>query len=736
MVKEWDEKSVFLAALDTPVDQRAAYLQAACPDEAARERIEALLEHHAAVTRELLSALPHGEQEAVEDAPARIDEFQILRRIGEGGMGVVYLAEDLILGRKVALKVLAPGLIGSDQALARFRTEARSSAAIKHPGIVPVYKYGFDGEIHYIACEYVDGPTLTKFIEFERGRRYGRTGTVDIRAWYRQAAETIGAVAEALDAAHRNQIIHRDVKPSNILMDPDHGPRLTDFGIAKHLGDDGRSAVTALIGSCHYMSPEQASIAGTAVDQRSDIFSLGVVLYELLTLRRPFNGESQGEILRAVAELDPVRPKALDNRIPRDLEIICQKSLEKRPQDRYQTAGHVAADLRCFLAGDPILASPLRLSRRIARWIRRRRRVAGVSLIALLALSLCMAGIEMHRERARSLAWVTLETDGVPCNAWLQPSDLTSLRISSRRQLLGSLGRTPLQIPLGQYRLTVARVEDGEYVEFNLILREPGPMGQTVLRVVDASDLAGQRSRKGELVGVFREVREILANGMVRIGGGTTDLQRSPGDHVLLQGAIVLDEFYIDQTEVSNREYKAFTEATGHSPPHSWSATSVWESIADLPVIWLSLADAEAFARWKGKRLPSLWEWQRAARGPGAMLFPSGDKLPAVDSDPPLVPFGSNADAILKSYLVGVTSVHAPAPWDPRDGLWHTFSNVRELSGTVDLRQAAVFLLGRDWRQPSDLGDLRDFTTAPLHLPAASSGFRCAKSVFFLELED
>src|SRR6185436_12587368 len=151
---------------------------------------------------------------------------------------------------------------------------------------------------------------------------------------------------------------HRDVKPSNILMDPAHGPRLTDFGIAKHLVEEARTRATDVIGSCHYMSPEQASIAKARVDQRSDIFSLGVVLYEMLALRRPFEGDTVVQVLRAVVSLDPPGLAQVDRRIARDLVTICHKALEKEPDRRYQTAAHMAADLRCFLEDRPILARP------------------------------------------------------------------------------------------------------------------------------------------------------------------------------------------------------------------------------------------------------------------------------------------------------------------------------------------------------------------------------------------
>ena len=287
-----NEKAIFSDALALESHERERYLRDVCPDDSVRLRIEALLRHHIAAGDGVFlrrASHPHEDSDShtFGGLSERIDEFRILRRIGEGGMGSVYLAEDTILGRQVALKVLAPHLIDSDEALARFRQEARAAATVTHPSIVPVFRLAVEGGVergmgadrHYIVSEFVDGPTLARVFDNERSRRLAGTNssgrTVDLLAWHRRVAECVGTIADALDACHRANIVHRDVKPSNILLDRERGPRLTDFGIAKRLPEPGRGfEPTSVIGSCHYMSPEQASTTGVSIDQRSDIFSL------------------------------------------------------------------------------------------------------------------------------------------------------------------------------------------------------------------------------------------------------------------------------------------------------------------------------------------------------------------------------------------------------------------------------------------------------------------------------
>src|SRR5262245_47004097 len=201
-----DEKEVFLQALQLAGEEREAFLREACPDPALRERIHELLRHHAEATGSTLDQEP-----ASRAAPERVDEFRILRQLGAGGMGVVYLAEDTILDRQVAIKLVAGHLETSDDALQRFKREARTAAKLQHPAIVPVFKFGFDGKYHYIVSEYVDGPTLGSLIAQEHATRRDKASTQSTKTWIRRSAEIASAIADALDSAHRAGVVHCDV---------------------------------------------------------------------------------------------------------------------------------------------------------------------------------------------------------------------------------------------------------------------------------------------------------------------------------------------------------------------------------------------------------------------------------------------------------------------------------------------------------------------------------------------
>lgn len=741
MGSTWDEKAVFLAAIELPPEERAAYLQTACPDDAARQRIESLLQHHETVTRQVLHAVPPGERPSTAGMPSRIEEFQIIRRIGEGGMGVVYLAEDLILGRRVALKVLSPSLTGSEQALARFRTEARSTAAIKHPGIVPVYKFGFDGTTHYIASEYVDGPTLAEVIETQRGRRAGPVAMGDLKTWCRQAAEMISAVADALDAAHRNQIIHRDVKPGNILIDKERGPRLTDFGIAKHLTEEARGNQTTVIGSCHYMSPEQASIASKKIDQRSDIFSLGVVLYELISLRRPFTGGTQQEILRALSEKDPVRLRLLDSRIPRDIEVICHKALEKHPADRYQTAAHIAADLRCFLEDRPILATPPSLGRKTRYWVTKHRQmvlVAACVFLALTGLTLYWLLRAAHNE---TLAWFSVMSDTPGAKVLLQEISQTTFEVDPKAR---QIGLTPIRIhrlPIGHYRITVQQPDGPGFVEFNASLFTAGSEEQIDYFVHDpGTSFQFTSSETKSRHGFFLAQDETEANkDMVLVEGGDYIIGWHLTDESLQirRRRVTLPAFYIDKYEVSNAEYKQFIESTGYPIPGHWKQFGFPAEFGDHPVSVINMEDAEAYARWRGKRLPTAWEWQAAMRTKEGWDYPWGNDWAA---RPNLVTPAVEDYESIQSWdergLIQFNSrrtfpVRTPDQCISQSGIFHGFGNVREFTGTA-IAPDGVMIFGRYWLDSPEHSTLGRGRSYLIHGKTYQVGFRCARSALVI----
>jgi eukaryotic-like serine/threonine-protein kinase len=325
--------------------------------------------------------------------PVHVAGYEILKELGRGGMGVVYKARQKGLNRLVALKMVLAGAHAGEKQLARFHIEAEAVARLKHPNIVQIYEVGEHDGLPFFSLEYVDGGSLGDRID-------------DKPLPGRQAAELLSKLAHAMHEAHQHGIVHRDLKPANVLLTSDGVPKITDFGLAKRLeeGETGQTQSGTLMGTPSYMAPEQARGESRHSGPLADVYALGTILYEMLTGRPPFLAASILETLEQVRSQEPVPPSRLVPGVPRDLETVCLKCLQKEPAKRYPSARALGEDLDRFLAGEPIQARPVGGVERLWRWCKRNPRVAGLTAALFLLLVTGLIGssaaaVTIARER-------------------------------------------------------------------------------------------------------------------------------------------------------------------------------------------------------------------------------------------------------------------------------------------------------------------------------------------------
>ncbi len=519
---------------------------------------------------------------------SRIGQYHIIEQIGRGGMATVYKAFQPSLDRYVAIKVLASDLVGSADFVVRFEREARAAARLRHRNILTVFEYGRQGDLFYLVTEYVSGGTLA-----------GRMGwPLDLT----YAVNVVSQVGDALAYAHSQGLIHRDVKPGNILMVDENWPLLADFGLVKIVGDSRHvTASGASVGTPQYMSPEQAQ--GYTVDQRSDIYSLGAVLYESVAGRPPFGTDSPvAVILRHINE--PVTPPhLLRSDLPPALGRVIAKALAKSPRDRYQHMEEFLADLRMAhplpTGRNPVLrhgprAIPAGPSTLLSAQSRRRfslrtYALGGVALLVMVMVAFMLFKVALALRQARAsgpqavLATQTAASSPVPQEPSLVASSVASPAAATE------VPASPVP-PVPQ--VVESRLWEADGAEMVLV-----PAGDFVM--------------------------------------GSEEL----GDDEAPAHQVHLDAFWIDRHEVSNERFARFVAATGYRTQAEergggwvWEGTR-WEDVEgsdwrhprgpdstiegrmDHPVVLVSWDDADAYCRWAGKRLPSEAQWEKAARG-------------------------------------------------------------------------------------------------------------------------
>jgi serine/threonine protein kinase/Tfp pilus assembly protein PilF len=371
-----------------------------------------------------------GAADAAAGDEKRLGDFRIVREVGRGGMGIVYEAYQISLGRRVALKVLPFAAVLDAKQVARFKNEAQAAAQLHHPNIVSVYAVGVERGVHYFAMQYIDGQPLDRAID-ELRREAGcvhdappkgadnaprnaadqatcrsyLTAHAQSRADFFAAVVRLGIqAAEALHAAHDYGVVHRDIKPSNLILSADGNLWVTDFGLARCQSEISLTRTGDVVGTTRYMSPEQARGQTALVDHRTDIYSLGATLYELLALQPAFPGDDNPALLCAIDQQEPLRLRLLQPKVPADLETVIEKAMSKRREERYATAQDFADDLRRVLEGKPTVARPPTLPERVGKWARRHRRIvvaaAGVGVCAVLGMAVSTLLIAREKNRA------------------------------------------------------------------------------------------------------------------------------------------------------------------------------------------------------------------------------------------------------------------------------------------------------------------------------------------------
>lgn len=458
----------------------------------------------------------------LEESGTHFGDFEILEEVARGGMGIVYRARQRVPARVVALKMILPTHVNSTGAIARFRAEAEAAASLEHEGILPIYSVGEKDGAPFYSMKFAEGGSLAERLE-------------EFQDIPRKSAMLIATLARAVEHAHQHGILHRDLKPANVLFDATSKAFVSDFGLAKWLEREGDLTQSlAILGTPFYMAPEQA--AGAKLTSAADIYSLGAILFHLLTGRPPFHGDNAVEVMRKAAEQPPPMPRSIDPRIPRDLQTICLKCLEKDPSQRYASASSLADDLGRYLASHVITARPAGPAKHVWRWVKRNPVIVALGVISVtLLIGLLVPALRSTPGDKQSVAVLPFENSsnekanayfvsGIHDDLLVNLSKIANLKVISRDSVM------PYRTGARDLRAIGKELGTRTVVEGSV--RREGTRARINVRLINAADgrqiWADNYDR--EVADVFTVQREIAESVASELNAAL-----SPGEKTALQ---------------------------------------------------------------------------------------------------------------------------------------------------------------------------------------------------------